>query len=373
MRKLLLTAIAVLLAPLAVAETAGVLARNYNLDSTSYVYPTYCSGVATAQSPQLCPAGFSSGNFVGDRPATTSGSASTTVTSVGSKDSFAGIAAGDLILFNVADVTTGAGTGQTLRQVISVTSNNSITVDSNVTLPTAGSSFSWWRSVAASTSKTAGWFAVGGEARALTVQVQIDQISVTGGIDYALECGVQIPQVALPPLTSDVVATGNLTATGTTTIAVAEPYTVCRLGLKIGTNDNLDTITNGANDKIDFSEGALVCAADIVAGSYTGADMAAAAQTAMNTAGICAGPASPGNAYTVSFNEVTGKYTITSNAASTATFSLLWNTGVNNAVAADTILGFAADLAGATTYTGAAVTHDTSTEAEQITVTVVRR
>jgi hypothetical protein len=216
-------------------------------------------------------------------------------------------------------------------------------------------------------------------ATGASIQINIAQISVTGGIDYSIECGIApFPGVLTPPWTYDSVATANLTATGTTTIAIAEPYSVCRVGLKIGTNDNLDTITNGANDKIDFIEDPggtpVACAADIAAGTYTGAGLATAATTAMNTAGICAGATDPVDTYTVTFNEVTGKYTIASaGVPAYATFSLPWNTGTNAATAADTIMGFAADLTGAATYTGAAVTHDIGAEAEQITVAVVRR
>lgn len=339
-----------LLAALPALGQSFIVSRDYNLDSTAYIYPSL-----TAQA-----------NI--DRRVTTSGASSTTVASVNTDGPFSAMVPGDVVWLSVVDGTTTLRTGLALRWITAKASANSVTIDSAVVIPTAGLGFSW-QQAAASTAASAGWFGVQGKAT--TIQIQVDQMSVTGGIDYALECGVA--PFGVGPVTTDVVATANIASASVVTLAVGEPYDVCRVGLKIGTNDNLDVITNGANDSIDFSEGALVCAADIAAASYTGAGLAAAAQAAMNAVGICAGPANPGNAYTVTFNEFAGTYTITSDAASTATFSLLWATGVNNATAADTIMGFAADLAGATTYTGAAVTHDIGAEAEKVTIGVVRR
>jgi hypothetical protein len=54
--------------------------------------------------------------------------------------------------------------------------------------------------------------------------------------------------------------------------------------------------------------------------------------------------------YDVNFNANTHRFTI----ATTAPFKLWWNTGTNNAQAADTLLGFAADLSGEITYTSSA-------------------
>lgn len=350
---------------LALAGVAGAveplpLIANYNLDATTATYCRQVGGAVVGQPKASL------------LPVTTSGS-STTITSVSSNAAFAPVDVGSILYFTIPQdsASLAVSAGPTTRVVTAKASSNSITVNSAIELPSTGVNFSY-TTQECGTAATNGWFGLT-SYDAATVQLQIDQISVTGGITYSLECGLLLGPDTGSIYTSDVVATANLTATGTTTIAVGEPYNVCRLGLAIGTNDNLDTITNGANDKIDFTEGALVCAADVAAGTYTGAGLATAVQTAMNTAGICTAAASPGNAYTVTFDEVAGTYTITSNAASTATFSILWNSGVNNATAADTILGYSADVSGATTYTGSAVTHDTVAEAEKVTVLVGRR
>lgn len=354
------------------SQSTVFLADTYNLDSTSYVYPIFCTPTS-GSSVSGC-----NGPGRQERKKITTSGASTTVNSVNSDSPFNEVSIGDLLFISVpAQTGVTERATQYVRYVVDRASANSITVDSNVTLPTAGVGFTWWK-FSAGTATTDGWFDMTSVLGA-TIQIGIAQLSVTGGIDYSIECGAAPwPGVLSPPLTYDQVATANLTATGTTTVVVAEPYSVCRVGLKIGTNDNLDTITNGANDSIDFTEDPggtpVACVGDIAAGTYTGAQLAAAATTAMNTAGICAGATDPVDTYLVTFNEVTGKYTIASTGTPAyETFSILWNSGANNATAADTIMGFAADVTGAATYTGSAVTHDIGAEAEKITIAVVRR
>lgn len=354
------------------AQGAVFLADVYNLDSTSYVYPIFCTPLSGST------LGACNGPGRVERKKIATSGSSATVTSVNSDAPFADVSVGDLLFFAVpAQVGAVERVVQYVRYVSDKASSDSITIDSAVTIPAAGVGFTWWK-FNAGTATSAGWFDVG-NASGVTIQLNIGQISVTGGIDYSLECGISPwPGVLSTPFTYDTVATANLTATGTTTIAVSEPYTVCRLGLKIGTNDNLDTVVNATSDSIDFVEDPdgtpVACVADIAAASYTGAGLAAAATAAMNTAGICAGATDPVDTYLVTFNEVTGEYTIASTGTPAyETFDMPWNTGASAATAADTILGFAADIADAATYTGSAVTHDIGAEAEQITIAVVRR
>lgn len=354
------------------AQSTVFLANTYNLDSTSYVYPVFCTPLSDSTVAACNGPGRQE-----TRKITTSG-ASTTVTALNSDSAFGSVSIGDVLFISVpAQAGVTQRVTQYVRYVVDKASANSITVNSNVTLPSTGVGFTWWK-FSAGTATTDGWFDMT-SATGASIQINIGQISVTGGIDYSIECGVApFPGVLSPPWTYDIVATANLTATGTVTVAIAEPYSVCRVGLKIGTNDNLDTVTNGANDSIDFIEDPdgtpVACVADVAAGTYTGAGLAAAATTAMNTAGICAGATDPTDTYLVTFNEVTGKYTIASTGSPAfETFDLPWNTGASAATSADTLLGFSADIANAATYTGAAVTHDIAAEAEQITIAVVRR
>lgn len=365
MRKTLLAMLALLAAPLFADDY--LIARDFNLDGTTYVYPTLCTLTGGSAAGQ-CPG---SGYDV-QRKITTSGASSATVTAVSSNAAFDLVAVGDMILISPdgAEVTTPA-----LRRVTAKASSNSITVDSVITIAAAGANWRLWTLTAGTGAAGDGWFRM--DARAATIQVQIDQMSVTGGIDYSLECGMS-PLGTSTPLTSDSVATANIASASTVTLVVAEPYDLCRLGLKIGTNDNLDTVTNGVNDSLDFVEDPdgtpVACVADVAAGTYTGAGLATAIAAAMNTAGICAGATDPTDTYTATFNEFTGTYTITTSGTPTyATFDLPWNTGANAGTSIDTLIGFSADVADAGTYTGSAVTHDIGAEAEKITVTVARR
>lgn len=100
----------------------------------------------------------------------------------------------------------------------------------------------------------------------------------------------------------------------------------------------------GSTDTIDWTDDAGTWAATVPAKFYKDPiELATALQLAMN--------AVTSEVFTVSYSNVTGKYTITY--ASPTTLSLLWNTGTNTAQTIGAKLGFsvAADDTGATTYT----------------------
>lgn len=354
------------------ATSKSLILYDWNLDSTSYV----CPGLAT-------PASASSVYNVGgpgrpeSRKITTSGASSATVTSVGSVSSFSNVSEGDVIQVSVPAATGSASsTVQYLRRIIDKTDANTVTIDSAITVPAAGVGFVWWSETEGTTASDGWWDYGRAGTDGVTVVSDIAQMSVTGGIDYKVECRHVYWDKALSP----VIMAGptNVTAAAVARVDIwGESYDQCRVCYKVGTNDNLDTVTNGANDNIDFIEDPdgtpVACVADIAAGTYTGAGLATAATTAMNTAGICAGATDPTDTYLVTFDEFTGKYTITrSGTPGYETFDLPWNTGASAATSADTLLGFSADIADAGTYTGAAVTHDIGAEAEKINLSVQR-
>jgi len=103
-------------------------------------------------------------------------------------------------------------------------------------------------------------------------------------------------------------------------------------------------ITTGTNDSFDITDDAVTDANIIIpAGIYDPMDLAEAIQTALNAAST--------EDYTCVYSNTTGKFTMAT--ATSAVFSILWNTG---SLAADTIgtsIGFlvAADDTGALTYT----------------------
>jgi len=110
------------------------------------------------------------------------------------------------------------------------------------------------------------------------------------------------------------------------------------------------TVTSASNDKIDFKEDAgSELTATLAAGTYamgessaTAGTLCAQIKTQMEAAGA--------GTYTVTFSNATKKLTIAVSGGAAAV-QILWNSGTNNATAADTLLGFAADTANAASVT----------------------
>lgn len=94
---------------------------------------------------------------------------------------------------------------------------------------------------------------------------------------------------------------------------------------------NLYTITTGSNDGLRFDPGTGAVTATLSAGTYTGAQLAIQLKTAMEAV-------SGGKTYTVSFNETTGKYSITNDSGNGTSLSLLF---ANAASTAKLLLGSA--------------------------------
>ncbi len=94
---------------------------------------------------------------------------------------------------------------------------------------------------------------------------------------------------------------------------------------------NLYTVTTGSNDGLRFDPGTGAVTATLSAGTYTGAQLATQLKTAMEAV-------SGGKTYTVSFNETTGKYSITNDSGNGTSLSLLYS---NAASTAKSLLGSA--------------------------------
>lgn len=134
-----------------------------------------------------------------------------------------------------------------------------------------------------------------------------------------------------------------MAAFGTDTMTETASFTVV--------GHTIFTVTALANDSIDFKEGIGVeKTATLTPGDYTAYEFCAEVKTQMESANGTA------VTYTVTFSKTTKKFTITPSAS---TIDLLWNSGTNNAKAADTLMGFAADiLASAAATSPVAVTFD---------------
>lgn len=133
-----------------------------------------------------------------------------------------------------------------------------------------------------------------------------------------------------------------MAAFGTDTLTEAVSFVV--------TAHTVFTVTLNTNDFIDFKEGAgSEKSAQLTAGNYTVDALCAEIKAQMESAN------GTGVTYTVVFSATTKKFTITPSAS---TIDLLWNSGTNNAKAADTLLGFSADiLASAAATSPTAVTY----------------
>lgn len=360
MRKLLAVLLAVAaFAGIAHAADPYPVTYMYDLDSTTYVCPVLCTGNVSASSPMSCP-----GNGVAvTRPATTSGSSSATVTSVNSDAPFNGLANGDVIVFNLTS-------GPAIRRVLNVVSTDSITVDSVITIPAAGASFVWFKTVTGTGATDDGYFSTPGSTWKVTLGV--DQISVVGGIDYKVECReCVLGRCGLPEI---VAGPTNVTATGAPRVAfLDEKRAQCRACFKIGTSDANDNvvITAGANDDIDFEEDPAgvpkACVATLTAGIYSSGTTLCTEVAAQMNAAVCA----PDNTYSCSFSASTGKITI-ARATGAKAFDMGWITGPNAATSAAAALGYTADDTGATSYLADAALDfgDPASETEKLTVTI---
>ena len=87
---------------------------------------------------------------------------------------------------------------------------------------------------------------------------------------------------------------------------------------------NIYTVTAGTNDGIQFDPGTGPVTATLAPGQYTGFQLAAQANTAMEAV-------SGGTTYTVGFNETTGKFDITNNVANGTALSLLYSNAASTA------------------------------------------
>jgi hypothetical protein len=112
---------------------------------------------------------------------------------------------------------------------------------------------------------------------------------------------------------------------------------------------NGEFVVAAANKYIDFDEGGAELVATITPGTYTAQTLVAEIKTRMDAAG---------GTYTVSYDELTGKFTI----ASGGNFTIRWQSGTHTATNAAGLLGFdkTANDTGAATYTGDYVSIHTS-------------
>lgn len=230
MRAVLLLALA-LVAPAARAEEiikAVPLIAGYDLDSTDWIY---CSSVGETGRPLDAP------RLVNIK-AKTSGSSTTVTSNTASSGAFATVAVGDLLWFPRTEGTVSAAATGEWRYVTARASADSITIDSAIDL-SSGYGFGFRRPTCGTTA-TDGWIPVLGFER-INFVGQIDQLDVTGGIDYEVECKAEGPSATAVVI----IGPTNKTTTWAGGNVAYEPWAYCRIGWKIGSaDDGADTTTH---------------------------------------------------------------------------------------------------------------------------------
>ncbi len=277
MKKLLTLLFAIVAVPALAQQshrTEFPLAIDWDLDSTSYVYPvSQGQPVATivagtrAEKVLLLP------GIPGIGKIQTSG-ASTTVTATNTQAPFEAIQVGDFITVtqtgvSTPDVRDTLEGGNVVTVVVTAkASANSITVNQTVTL-TDGVGFTWRRAYEHNTAG-GGWVPVQGFDQA-KFSITIINASTTSGIDVRAECrdnivGVDTDSVHIvypyPGATCGfgTLATSECTFTGEgvlnnldVVIDGASGWTECRVGLKMdSTDDGVDTGADIEQIRVQF-------------------------------------------------------------------------------------------------------------------------
>jgi hypothetical protein len=216
----------------------------YDLDSTSFVYPIALGPTAVPSTlirPQAAEGWYT-------RPNAPSGSENdpriktanydpSVVSCVSSSSSMSPLSTGDLV--NTTDVFNRP----VYASIFSITDANTAEFDRSVDLTQTGCAAYRYRKLVAGSEDYDGWFSVAGHEYT-TVQIDVEQVVVTGGVDLQVECS------AAHALTqAQVLASSNITAAGSFAVAIPEPWDMCRVGLKIGTSDD-DSTPATENEKI---------------------------------------------------------------------------------------------------------------------------
>lgn len=231
--------------PLAVVDV--VMATDYALDSTSYVYPQFAGKLGQVLNDNISTL---SSNATAVK---TAGSSVTVTTFTAAAAPFANVAVGDLITLVAKGSTANSGTPpgtRFTRYVLTRADANNITISGAAIDISDGASLSWRKFSAGSTAAD-GWIPVDNLIDANFI-FQIDQANTTTGIDYKVECK------GTSPTATPVIIIGPITKTNAQTPYAApnvftERWAFCRLGIKItSTDDGGDLTTNEEKISIEF-------------------------------------------------------------------------------------------------------------------------
>lgn len=207
------------------AEERRVYVEQYDLDSTTY---TACK----------------TGPPVPGVGRVTNASSSTTITLAGDRGSFGVLSQGDEVFFVIAAPRPGAP-GTRTRRVVDSATPTTLVVTVAVDLSDGGAEgYAWdFRNVDCGTGAEDGWQLVA-NADWTNIAWQVDQVSVTGGVDVRVQCrdpGTVAYTVYPDPAnaaSTDECLKGNFTAVNACKLIVTGHWQECRVQLKIGTADD---------------------------------------------------------------------------------------------------------------------------------------
>lgn len=180
------------------------------------------------------------GTYGVDLEVTTSGSASTTLTSVDSEGSFTNVAVGDILILKQGDY-------YVERKVTARASANSVTLNASVNIAAAGVPFRY-RKFWVFADPYDGWVQVNGWD-AVAYLMDVDANADTGGVVSDVVCAALGPTYEpQEQVDTDTVASGS-TGEAVTSIdlRLAPFYTHCRFGIAFGTNDDADAADEDIN------------------------------------------------------------------------------------------------------------------------------
>lgn len=222
------------------ATKQAMFSKAYDLDSASYIFCNVTGQLGDPWGPPI----------PGLSPIATSGPSTTVVEVTASSLPFANLGVGDIIF------TTDSTGAAAIRAITAKASGASITVDSAINLGTS-TPFSW-KKLTCGTTAESGWISVQGWLYK-KVSVHLNQMDATS-IDIKWECRDRTidtqPEYVYPgSSTASGVCPGGTSASGAcnytaasiatrTSVEVDVPYDQCRVGMKINTDDGLDTTTH---------------------------------------------------------------------------------------------------------------------------------
>ena len=179
------------------------------------------------------------------RPVTTAGVSYTIVVGVNAADDpFAGLAVGDLLIFQIG--------GQSYeRKITTYTSADQVTINQEINIPAAGIPFRWKKMFFSTNPQNIMYIPVSGYRTAL-LDWSVDAVADTGGIVTLFQCTqerVEFPTARWVQLSTTTVATGGTQGNTSESVNLELlPYTYCRFGIRHGTGDDAD---GGANEDIN--------------------------------------------------------------------------------------------------------------------------